>query len=68
MLYALQKFAEMNNIEIRENTEVTDLLTENGKTIIAETANEKFAAGKGDSYNRCVDIAPSKPMNLFCRK
>jgi glycine oxidase len=46
LLYALQKFAEINGIEIRENTEVGNLLTENGKTIIAETVDEKFAAEK----------------------
>jgi glycine oxidase len=43
---ALQKFAELNGIEIRENTQITRLLSENGKITGAETASEKFFAGK----------------------
>ncbi len=46
LIHALQKFAELSNIEIRENTEVTRLLTENGKITGAETAAEKFFAEK----------------------
>jgi glycine oxidase len=46
LLQALQKYAEINSIEIRENTEVTNLLIENNKVIGAETANEKFFAEK----------------------
>ena len=44
LLYALQKYAELNNIEIRENTEIKNLLIENGKLIGAETDTEKFFA------------------------
>lgn len=46
LVHALQKFAELNDIKIRENTEVTRLLTENGKITGAETDTEKFFAGK----------------------
>lgn len=46
LIHALQKFAELNNLEIRENTEITNLLTENNKITGAETAAEKFFAGK----------------------
>ena len=46
LLDALRKFADLNKIEIRENTEITNLLVENGKIIGAETAREKFFAGK----------------------
>ena len=42
----MQKFAELNGIEIRENTQITRLLTENGKITGAETGAEKFFAGK----------------------
>ncbi len=46
LIHALQKFAELNNLEIRENTEVARLLTENGKITGAETKAEKFFAEK----------------------
>ncbi|MEP6902378.1 MAG: glycine oxidase ThiO [Actinomycetota bacterium] len=46
LIHALQKFAELNNLEIRENTEITNLLTENNKITGAETVAEKFFAGK----------------------
>jgi len=46
LVHALQKFAELNDIKIRENTEVTRLLTENGKITGAETDTEKFFAEK----------------------
>jgi glycine oxidase len=46
LLYALQKFAELNSIEIRTNTEVKNLLLENDKIIGAETDTEKIFAGK----------------------
>lgn len=44
LLYALEKYAALNQIEIREQTEVTALLTENGKIVGAQTASEKFYA------------------------
>jgi glycine oxidase len=44
LLAALQKFAEFNEIEIRENAEVVNLLIENGKVAGAATASEKFFA------------------------
>ncbi len=46
LILALQKFAELNNIEIRENTEIKQLLIENRKITGAETASEKFFAEK----------------------
>ena len=46
LLYALQKYAQLNEIEIRENTEVENLLTENGKIVGAENATEKIFAEK----------------------
>lgn len=46
LLHALQKYAETNGIEIRENAEVTRLLIDRGKIAGAETAvGEKFSAG-----------------------
>lgn len=45
LLAALQKFAERHEIEIRENTEITNLIVENGKCTAAETRDEKFFAG-----------------------
>lgn len=45
LIQALQKYAELHKIEIRENTEVKNLLTENGKIVGAATENEKFYAG-----------------------
>jgi glycine oxidase len=44
LLYALQKYAQLNTIKIRENTEIKNLLVENGKIIGAETDMEKFFA------------------------
>lgn len=46
LVHALQKFAELNDIEIRENTQISRLLIENHKISGAETASEKFFAGK----------------------
>jgi glycine oxidase len=44
LLAALQKYAELNQIEIVEDTEVTRLTVEKGKISGAETDNRKFAA------------------------
>jgi glycine oxidase len=44
LIHALEKFAELGGIEIRENTEITNLLIENHKITGAETAREKFFA------------------------
>ncbi|HXH69893.1 MAG TPA: glycine oxidase ThiO [Pyrinomonadaceae bacterium] len=44
LLIALQKYAELNCIEIVEDAEVKNLLTENGKAIGAETSDKKFFA------------------------
>lgn len=44
LLHALRKYAELNGIEIRENAEIKNLLSENGKITGAETENEKFFA------------------------
>lgn len=44
LLHALQKYAELYNIEIRENTEIKNLLTDNRKVVGAETETEKFFA------------------------
>ena len=44
VLLALHKFAEQNEIEIRTQAEVVNLLVENGKVTGAETAEEKFFA------------------------
>ncbi len=44
LLLALQKYAELNRIEIVEDAEVKNLLTEGGKVIGAETPDEKFFA------------------------
>jgi glycine oxidase len=46
LLHALEKYAAQNNIEIRENTFVTNLLTENGAITGAQTETEKFYAAK----------------------
>lgn len=46
LLHALEKCAEINGIEIRENTEIKTLLIENGKIVGVETADEKFWAEK----------------------
>jgi glycine oxidase len=44
LLYALQRFCELNEIKVIENTEITNLLLENGKVIGTETDSEKFFA------------------------
>lgn len=46
LLQALQKYVLLNKIEIRENTEIKNLLIENGKVIGAETETKKFLAEK----------------------
>ncbi len=46
LVQALQKFAELSGIEIRENTEIKQLLIENRKITGAETVSEKFFAEK----------------------
>ncbi len=45
LLAALRKYAEINDIQIIENTEVKSLLIENKRVIGAATGGEKFAAG-----------------------
>ena len=44
LLHALEKYAELNKIEIRENCEIKNLLIENGKVSGAETESENFYA------------------------
>ncbi len=44
LVAALQKFCELNKVEIIENTEVLSLLSKNGKIIGVETLNKKFLA------------------------
>ncbi|HEY8560302.1 MAG TPA: glycine oxidase ThiO [Pyrinomonadaceae bacterium] len=44
LLAALEKSARINGIEIREQTAVTGLLTENGRIVGAQTETEKFLA------------------------
>jgi glycine oxidase len=46
LLHALEKYAELNEIEIVENLEVTRLLSENDKIIGAETARGAFYGEK----------------------
>ncbi len=46
LIDALEKYCELNKIEIRENVEINNLLTENGTVIGAETVSEKFYAEK----------------------
>jgi glycine oxidase len=46
LLVALQKYAKLNNIEIIENSEVRELLIENGKISGAITADKTFFAEK----------------------
>jgi glycine oxidase len=46
LLYALRKFCKLNEIELRENVEIKNLLEEDGKIVGAETENEKFYAEK----------------------
>ncbi len=44
LLHALEKYAEFNDIEINANTEIKNLLVENGKIFGAETETQKFFA------------------------
>lgn len=44
LLLALQKFAELNAIQIVENTKVKNLIVKNGKAVGAETETGNFAA------------------------
>lgn len=46
LLRALEKYAEINQIKIAENAEITHLLAENGKINGAAAASEKFFAAK----------------------
>jgi glycine oxidase len=46
LLTALQKYAEINQIEMVESAEVKNLLIENGKILGAETSSQKFLAEK----------------------
>ncbi len=46
LLTALKRYAEINGINIYENTAVETLLTEDGKVTGAKTANARFPAGK----------------------
>ena len=46
LIHALEKYAEFNDIEIRENFEVKNLLIENGKVFGAENETGKFFAEK----------------------
>ena len=46
LLHALEKYAAVNGIGIRENTTVTNLLTENGKITGAKSETEMFFAGR----------------------
>ena len=44
LLEALEKFARLNHLEIRENTFITNLLIENGRIVGAASEGEKFFA------------------------
>lgn len=46
LLAALKRYAELNSIEIRENTQVERLIVEDGKITGAETETGKFLADK----------------------
>jgi glycine oxidase len=46
LLKALKEYAKINGIEILENTEIKNLLTEDGKAVGAETSDNKFLAEK----------------------
>jgi glycine oxidase len=46
LLHALHKYCELYGIEIREETEIKNLLIENNRIVGAETATEKFSAEK----------------------
>lgn len=63
LLHALEKYAEFNAIEIRENTEIKHLLIENGKIVGAATENENFfadviilASGAWTSFIKADDL------------
>ena len=45
LIHALEKYAEFNEIEIRENCRIESLIIEDEKVVGAETASEKFFAG-----------------------
>jgi glycine oxidase len=46
LIEALERFCQLNGVEIAENTEITGLLQQNGKIIGAETISEKFLADR----------------------
>jgi glycine oxidase len=46
LLHALQKFCELNQIKVRENTEITNLLLENGRVCGAAAGRDRFLAEK----------------------
>ena len=46
LLNALKKYAEINEIEILENTEIKNLIIENGKVIGAETSDKNLLPKK----------------------
>lgn len=46
LLASLKRYAEINGIEIRENTQVERLLVEDGRVTGAETETDKFLADK----------------------
>ena len=46
LLHALEKYAALGGIEIRKNTFITNLLTENGAIVGAQSETEKFFAEK----------------------
>ncbi|MEO7673613.1 MAG: glycine oxidase ThiO [Pyrinomonadaceae bacterium] len=46
LLTALRRYADLNEIEIREETDVLSLIAEDGKVVGAATAVETFFAGK----------------------
>ena len=71
LLHALEKYCEFNEIEIRVNTEIKNLLIENGEVIGAETETEKFhaeqvvlATGAWTSLIKAAEFAlpPIKPI------
>lgn len=44
LIHALEKYAEFNSVEIRENCKIKNLIIENGKIIGAQNEREKFFA------------------------
>jgi len=66
ILLALQKYAALNNIEIVENTEVKNLITENGKIIGVEISGEKiFAETVALATGAWTSLIKSRENNLF---